>query len=71
MSSKVSEELDRKRQEQEQLFNNRYKLFVEVMGDDWPKDDIFTLVDSDVTWHDVKKLLEKGCPKDQILKILL
>lgn len=68
-SSKTN--LDRKTQEVEAVYNNKFDRFVEILGPDWPLDDIRALVESDVYHGDLKKYLENGCSKELAVSILL
>lgn len=61
----------RKEQELKNIKTWRLKQFVNVLGPEWPIDDILSLVESEVDYHDLENLLEKGWPKHLAIKTLL
>ena len=71
VSSNTTPELDKKEREKEQLYNYRLERFIELLGEDWPLDDIVVLMENKIDYHDLRRLLEAGCKKDLAVKILL
>lgn len=53
-----------------QLKENRRRRFVELLGEDCPTLNKFVKNEA-ISPHDVKALLDKGCPPDLIAEILL
>jgi len=56
-------------EEKQQLYNNRKLRFKEFLGDDCGY--IEDLLKSSISPYEIKDLLDKGCPKELIPKILL
>lgn len=71
MSSKTVENNSKAEKEKHSLKKFRLQQFVNLLGPDWPIDDILTLTESEVSYHDLEKLLKKDCPKELAIKILL
>jgi len=63
-------EVARHQQEMENLEFNKRRNFRELLGENWPADDIEVLIRSNVDHHDLKKLLKLGCSKELAIKIL-
>ena len=61
---------DRKDIENEQLLNNRKERFRKALGKKYSDKTITLLAKSKIDYHDLEKLIEKGCKKDLALKIL-
>lgn len=59
-----------KSKELDNLEQNMRRNFRELLGQDWPADDIEILVRSNVDHHDLKKLINSGCAKEVAIKIL-
>lgn len=62
---------DKKEREAKKLFQHKFDNFVKLLGPDWPTDDIRALVYSEVSYHDLESLLQRGCPKQTAISILL
>jgi len=56
--------------EEERILDNRRKAFRDVMGEDFPADEIEVLARSNAHWSEAKDLLDQGCPPDLIVEIL-
>jgi hypothetical protein len=72
MSSKgtQTEELDKKSREKQQRIAFKIDMFVEQLGEDWPLDDIYSMIERDIDWHDLENLLKSGCEKNLAVRIL-
>lgn len=71
MSSK-SETVKSKREiEAENLHNYTVERFQELLGKNWPLGDIVSLINAEVDYYDLQNLLERGCPKETAIRILL
>jgi hypothetical protein len=72
MSSKDSKapELDRKGKEKQNMLAFKIDMFVDQLGEDWPLDDIYSMIERGIDWHDLQNLLEAGCEKELAIKIL-
>lgn len=72
MAKKVKTLDSREEKENEkitQMLNNRRETFVKLLGSDCEFIDALVIRD-DIHWTDVKALLDRGCPKEQIPGIL-
>ncbi len=53
------------------LIENREYRFKDILGRDWPKEQINSLVDSTVDYHDLEELVKNGCSPELAIKILI
>lgn len=56
--------------ESRKLQTNREYRFREILGEDFPPERIFQLVESKVDYHDLEELVKSGCPPVLALDIL-
>jgi hypothetical protein len=56
---------------EDKLKINRHYRFTKALGEDFPNEDILLLIESEVDYHDLEKLLKRGCSKELSIKILL
>jgi len=71
MAAKVAKP-DRQKQELDNLWHNRRYRFRDILGDDWPNDDIEVLAKKiEVHPTDLEKLIKNGCPPRTAVKILI
>lgn len=70
MSSEAVEELDKKAREAIDLYNFRIEVFERILGKDWPKDDIFSLANSNASYHELEDHLKNGCTKELAVRIV-
>jgi hypothetical protein len=57
--------------EETELHKHRLYNFVRLLGDDYEKDKINDLTKSEVDYHDLENLLNKNCPKELAIEILM
>lgn len=61
----------RELRERENLLMHKRFNFRNLLGEDWPLEEIDLLIESGVDYHDLEKMLKNGCPKELAVKILL
>ncbi len=57
--------------EETRLYENRVYRFKDILGREWPKEQINALVDSTVDYHDLEELVKNGCSPELAIKILI
>lgn len=57
--------------ESKKLANNRTYRFKQILGKDWPDENILSLVESGVDYWDLEKLVNKGCSPELAIQILI
>lgn len=62
---------DRQQEELESLLENRRYRFRELLGENWPEDDIESLARGNEYPGKLEKMLKEGCPPRTALKILI
>jgi hypothetical protein len=65
-----SKETPREVSERENLFEHRRRNFRRLLGDDCENEIIIKLIEEDVDYHELEKLLENGCSKELAVKIV-
>lgn len=67
MASKVTEKIS----EAEKVYRHKREQFKRIVGDEFPEDLLEKLASSDIYYDDFTNLLNRGCPPEIAVKILL
>jgi hypothetical protein len=62
---------DRKQEELDNLWDNRRYRFRQLLGEEWPNDDIEALAKGTVHPTELEKMLAQGCQPRTAVRILI